>query len=127
MPALAISSEKEEVPAEAKSSANGAQTQQVQSKSAAVPKGSEEVGAVFQLDIEMEAPVITMPRSSGSQDSLQIDLLHSSLKWIAGSSIDDPQVYVCLTASKIVALSFTAGSVSCLMKLVTPCQTGKNI
>ena len=62
--------------------------------------------------------MISMPRSSGSQDSLQIDLgflsLHNSLKWIAGSSTDDPQVYVCLTASKIVAMSFTADSVSWL-------------
>ena len=118
VPALATSSGKEEVQAEAKSSAKAAQTQQVHSKSAAVPEGSKEVRAVFQLDIEMEAPVISMPRSSGSQDSLQIDLgflsLHNSLKWIAGSSTDDPQVYVCLTASKIVAMSFTADSVSWL-------------
>lgn len=62
----------------------------------AVPEGSKEVGAILQMDIEMEAPVISMPRSSDSEDSLQIDLgflnLHNSLKWIGGSSPDDPQV-----------------------------------
>ena len=49
-----------------------------------------------QMDIEMEAPVISMPRSSDSQDSVQLDLgfvnLHNSLKWIGGSSTEDPQV-----------------------------------
>lgn len=64
--------------------------------STAVPEGNKEVGAVLQLDIEMEAPVISMPRSSDSEDSLQIDLgflnLHNSLKWIGGSSPEDPQV-----------------------------------
>ena len=116
VPALATSSGKEAVQSEAQVSAGAAQTQQVHSKSAAVPEGSKEIGAVLQLDIEMEAPVISMPRSSSSQDSLQIDLgflsLHNSLKWIAGSGTDDPQVNVCLTASKVVAMSFTADSVS---------------
>ena len=61
-----------------------------------VPEGNKEVGAVLQMDIEMEAPVISMPRSSDSEDSLQIDLgclkLHNSLKWIGGSSPEDLQV-----------------------------------
>ena len=68
--------------------------------SAAVPEGSKEVGAILQMDIEMEAPVISMPRSSDSEDSLQIDLgflnLHNSLKWIGGSSPEDPQVNVAI-------------------------------
>ena len=66
--------------------------------SIAVPEGNKEVGAILQMDIEMEAPVISMPRSSDSEDSLQIDLgflnLHNSLKWIGGSSPEDPQVNV---------------------------------
>lgn len=66
--------------------------------STAVPEGNKEVGAILQMDIEMEAPVISMPRSSDSEDSLQIDLgflnLHNSLKWIGGSTPEDPQVWV---------------------------------
>lgn len=65
--------------------------------SASGPEGSKEVGAVVQLDIEMEAPVISMPRGSDSQDSVQLDLgfvnLHNSLRWTGGSSTDDPQVH----------------------------------
>lgn len=62
----------------------------------AVPEGAQEVGMVLQMDIDMEAPVISMPRNSDSQDCLQIDLgsfsLHNSLKWIGGSGTSDPKV-----------------------------------
>ena len=63
---------------------------------ASATEGAKQVGAVIQMDIEMEAPVISMPRNSDSQDSVQLDLgfvnLHNSLRWIGGSSTEDPQV-----------------------------------
>ena len=34
----------------------------------------QEMGMILQLDIDMEAPVITMPRNSDSSDSLQVGL-----------------------------------------------------
>lgn len=63
---------------------------------AASGEGAQEVGMVLQMDIEMQAPVVSMPRNSDSQDCVQLDLgsfsLHNSLKWIGGTSTSDPQV-----------------------------------
>ena len=54
------------------------------------------MGMVLVLDINMDAPVITMPRNSDSSDSLQLDLgslhLSNTVSWRGGSSGDDPQV-----------------------------------
>ena len=89
------------VPALATASAGGTAEPQSEApkdpeQSGTTPEASKEVGAVVQMDIEMEAPVISMPRSSDSQDSVQLDLgfvnLHNSLKWIGGSSTEDPKV-----------------------------------
>ena len=84
--------------------------------STVVPEGNKEVGAVLQMDIEMEAPVISMPRSSDSEDSLQIDLgflnLHNSLKWIGGSSPEDPQVNAASCVTMIWVPDVTAASSS---------------
>ncbi len=94
VPALATSSGVEATKAE---SDGGVKTiGQSGTAPAAAPEASQEVGAVLQLDIEMEAPVISMPRNSDSQDSVQLDLgfvnVHNSLKWIGGLSVDDPKV-----------------------------------
>ena len=95
VPALATSSgvEAMHAKAEAVSNASG----QAGTASAAAPEGNQEVGSVVQLDIDMEAPVISMPRTSDSQDSVQLDLgyinVHNSLKWFGGSSVEDPKVY----------------------------------
>ena len=95
VPALATSSgvEATHVKAEAVSNAS----EQAGTASAAAPEGTQEVGSVLQLDIDMEAPVISMPRTSDSQDSVQLDLgyinVHNSLKWFGGSSVEDPKVY----------------------------------
>lgn len=82
-----------------------AQAEVSEKSSSAAPQGNKEVGAILQMDIEMEAPVISMPRSSDSEDSLQIDLgflsMHNSLKWIGGSRPDEPQVYCYQTASPV--------------------------
>ena len=54
------------------------------------------IGMVLQLDVSMDAPVITMPRNSDSKDAVEVDLgslrLHNSVAWRKGSSADDPQV-----------------------------------
>ena len=39
------------------------------------PDQQQEMGMILQLDIDMEAPVITMPRNSDSSDSLQVGLV----------------------------------------------------
>ena len=43
------------------------------------PDEQKQMGMILQLDIDMEAPVITMPRNSDSSDSLQVG-------WVARSS-----------------------------------------
>ena len=102
-PAIQQQSQQDSVPALATATGPGAvsaseaaQTHRLEHSSEAVAEGDKAMGAIIQMDIEMEAPVISMPRSSDSEDSLQIDLgflsLHNSLKWMGGSSPDDPQV-----------------------------------
>lgn len=102
-PAIQQQSQQGGVPALATATGPGAiqtseaaQTHRLENSSDGVAEGNKEVGAIIQMDIEMEAPVISMPRSSDSEDSLQIDLgflsLHNSLKWMGGSGPDDPQV-----------------------------------
>ena len=102
-PAIQQQSQQDGVPALATATGPGAisateaaQAHRLQHRPEAVAEGDKEVGAIIQMDIEMEAPVISMPRSSDSEDSLQIDLgflsLHNSLKWMGGSSPEDPQV-----------------------------------
>lgn len=48
------------------------------------------------LDVEMEAPIITMPRESDSKDAIKLDLgsLHvgNSIDWYTGNSLRDPKV-----------------------------------
>ena len=96
VPALATSHGAEAAHTEIADLSKEAQQRQPEETSAASLKSSTEVGAVLQLDIEMEAPVISMPRSSSSADSLQMDLgylrLHNTVKWKGGSGKADAQV-----------------------------------
>ena len=94
VPALASSSGVETPKAEPKA---GSQIPgQSQTAPAATPESTKEVGAILQLEIDVEAPVISMPRNSDSQDSVQLDLgfvkVHNSFMWIGGSNVDDPKV-----------------------------------
>lgn len=92
VPALATSSGVEATQAEsgAEAKATG------QAGTAPAASATQEVGSVLQLDIDVEAPVISMPRTSDSQDSVQLDLgyihVRNSLTWVGGSSVDDPKV-----------------------------------
>ena len=56
----------------------------------------EGVGMILMLDIDMEAPVITMPRGSDSKDTIVVDLgslhLGNRVTWRNGDSVDNPQV-----------------------------------
>lgn len=130
-----------DVPALATAKAAGAEAveeadrQTVGSSSAAAAtqapavEGAQEVGMVLQMDIDMEAPVISMPRNSDSQDCVQLDLgsfsLRNSLKWIGGSSTSDPKVSLVsvtvlivvlgiLTASQTTRCSLLVSSPACL-------------
>ncbi len=48
------------------------------------------------LDVEMEAPVISMPRCSDSRDALEVDLGHlqlrNALSWRGGAGAGDKKV-----------------------------------
>ena len=50
---------------------------------------------VLQLDLQMDAPVIMMPRFSDSSDNVKVDLgavhLSNSVGWRSGNSLSDPQ------------------------------------
>ena len=54
------------------------------------------VGTLLLLDVEMEAPVITMPRCSDSRDALEVDLGHlqlrNALSWRGGAGAGDKKV-----------------------------------
>ena len=54
------------------------------------------VGFLLLLDVEMDAPVITMPRSSDSQDFLEVDLgelkMTNRINWLFGTSPKDKKV-----------------------------------
>ena len=54
---------------------------------------------VLHMDLQMDAPVITMPRFSDSNDNVKVDLgavhLSNSIAWQAGSSISDPKASSC--------------------------------
>ena len=54
------------------------------------------VGFLLLLDVEAEAPVITMPRSSDSQDFLEVDLgtvkMTNHIKWLFGTNPRDKKV-----------------------------------
>ena len=56
------------------------------------------MGTLLLLDVEMEAPVITMPRCSDSRDALEVDLGHlqlrNALSWRGGAGAGDKQVCV---------------------------------
>ena len=56
------------------------------------------MGTLLLLDVEMEAPVITMPRCSDSRDALEVDLGHlqlrNALSWRGGAGAGDKQVGV---------------------------------
>ena len=51
---------------------------------------------VLQLDVDMEAPVITMPRSSNSGDAIKLDLgslhLANTVAWVASATSQDKNV-----------------------------------
>ena len=59
-------------------------------------KDPSAVGFLLLLDVEADAPVITMPRSSDSQDFLEVDLgtlkLTNHIAWLFGSSPRDKRV-----------------------------------
>ena len=48
------------------------------------------------MDVEAEAPVITMPRSSDSQDFLEVDLgtvkMTNHINWLFGTTPKDKKV-----------------------------------
>lgn len=48
------------------------------------------------LDVDMEAPVITMPRGSDSKDAVKVDLgrlqVDNTVSWHRGNSLSDPEV-----------------------------------
>ena len=52
------------------------------------------------LDVEAEAPVVTMPRSSDSQDFLEVDLgtlkMTNRINWLFGTDPRDKQVCILL-------------------------------
>lgn len=52
---------------------------------------------ILQLDLHMDAPVITMPRFSDSNDNVKVDLgavrMSNAVAWHAGSSPTDPQAW----------------------------------
>ena len=54
------------------------------------------MGFLLLLDVEMDAPVITMPRSSDSQDFLEVDLgelkMTNRINWLFGTSPKDKKV-----------------------------------
>ena len=116
IPALATSSGVEATQAESEAASDA--SRQAGTASAAAPEGTQEVGSVLQLEIDVEAPVISMPRTSDSQDSVQLDLgyinVHNSLEWFGGSSVEDPKVclvcvqcqrWVCFLLSQCVGLN----------------------
>ena len=60
--------------------------------------GGKAAPFILQLDLQMDAPVITMPRFSDSQDNVKVDLgavrMSNAVAWHAGSSPNDPQVWL---------------------------------
>lgn len=54
------------------------------------------MGFLLLLDVEADAPVITMPRSSDSQDFLEVDLgtlkMTNHIAWLYGGSPRDKRV-----------------------------------
>ncbi len=65
---------------------------------AAKKKPQSGVGFLLLLDVEAEAPVITMPRSSDSQDFLEVDLgtlkMTNHIKWLFGSNPRDKKASI---------------------------------
>jgi len=63
---------------------------------AAKQKAQSGVGFLLLLDVEAEAPVVTMPRSSDSQDFLEVDLgtlkMTNRINWLFGSNPRDKKV-----------------------------------
>ena len=63
---------------------------------AAKQKAQSGVGFLLLLDVEAEAPVVTMPRSSDSQDFLEVDLgtlkMTNRINWLFGSNPKDKKV-----------------------------------
>ena len=51
---------------------------------------------VLQLDLQMDAPVIAMPRYSDSKDNGKVDLgavhMSNQIIWHTGNNVNDPQV-----------------------------------
>ena len=97
VPALATAKAAPEAVAGAEAGAGAEQPKDAAGAEAGA-EGGQEVGMVLQMDIDMEAPVISMPRTSDSQDCVQLDLgsfsLNNSLKWIGGTSTSDPKVTI---------------------------------
>ena len=69
------------------------QQQQQQKQQASKPKGPP---FVLQMDVKLAAPVITMPRSTDSSDSMQVDLgslhLTNNVRFVRGSQENLPEV-----------------------------------
>ena len=55
---------------------------------------------VLNLDLHMDAPIITMPRQSDSSDNVKVDLgsvkLGNAVSWHSGSSLNDPEAWPCI-------------------------------
>lgn len=69
------------------------QQQQQQRQQTSKPKGPP---FVLQMDVKLAAPVITMPRSTDSSDSMQVDLgslhLTNNVRFVRGSQENLPEV-----------------------------------
>jgi len=66
-------------------------------KGAKKGKGDRGVGFLLLMDVELNAPVINIPRSSDSQDALEVDLgtftLSNQIAWFGGEgSVSDRKV-----------------------------------
>ena len=63
----------------------------------APPPAVRAMGFILLLDLDMDAPVITMPRHSESMDEIEVDLgslhLSNTFSWSGGSSVDNPSIF----------------------------------
>ena len=59
-------------------------------------QAEDKPGMIMELKVSMEAPNITMPRSSDSNDAIEVDLgslqLRNAVAWRNGNSVKNPDV-----------------------------------
>lgn len=73
-------------------------------------QAEDKPGMIMELNVTMEAPNITMPRNSESEDSVEVDLgslhLSNAVAWRNGTSIKVPEVRSSSTAYCSLPLFF---------------------